>query len=528
MNGAEAAHLAIPSSTTTLATMDGGSTARGDILYRNSQGTVYLIDIPTSISAAQGILGQVLVSREPLQQPFKLNDPKSAAARENVLQRSMDPAIHSAYIEAILDALREIKGEYHGDWCLQRKVLQTRQSRKRKLSSFNDDKIGDAHVDSQSSPIPLDESSDHIPEDRERHELPWSVLDSVIKQAGRPSSQLRLNVCVGSIATEKTGREQEQNSEWELDAPGPHSTHSHKNQTGFQSSHENRANLCVSKTVDLGYTNETPAYWDGFFRNTQTSPLQLSITDLFDKSSLQYRFFVPSQATFLLGDCCDSSSFRAAVREQKSLRRFDFILMDPPWPNASARRKNNYSRASSWREMKKLILEMDLETYIAPNGYIAIWSTNSRSGRELVLGPGGIFEQLNVALVEEWIWAKTTVSGEPVSPLDGLWKKPFETLLVAKAPANSLSGAHPPAEVKRRVIFAVPDMHSRKPCLKNLIEEMLPEAKQDSVLEIFARYLVAGWWSWGNEVLKFNWDKCWTAKDSTNHETAPSRQPISE
>ncbi|KAK3076285.1 hypothetical protein LTS18_013420, partial [Coniosporium uncinatum] len=28
-------------------------------------------------------------------------------------------------------------------------------------------------------------------------------------------------------------------------------------------------------------------------------------------------------------------------------------------------------------------------------------------------------------------------------------------------------------------------------------------------LEVFARHLVEGWWSWGDEVLKFSWDGCW-------------------
>lgn len=75
-----------------------------------------------------------------------------------------------------------------------------------------------------------------------------------------------------------------------------------------------------------------------------------------------------------------------------------------------------------------------------------------------------------------------------------------------------------PASVKRRVIAAVPDLHSRKPCLKDLFERVFCSAQAPetslvcesyTALEVFARNLTAGWWACGNEVLKFNDRKCW-------------------
>jgi N6-adenosine-specific RNA methylase IME4 len=59
----------------------------------------------------------------------------------------------------------------------------------------------------------------------------------------------------------------------------------------------------------------------------------------------------------------------------------------------------------------------------------------------------------------------------------------------------------------------VPDMHSRKPCLKKMLEEYIPEPADYSALEVFSRYLVTGWTSWGNEVLKFNCDYYWKIED---------------
>jgi len=160
--------------------------------------------------------------------------------------------------------------------------------------------------------------------------------------------------------------------------------------------------------------------------------------------------------------------------------------------------------------MKQLIVGMDLDTLIAPSGLVGMWITNKPAVRSLVLGSGGLFESLNVGLIEEWIWVKTTTDGQPVTALDGLWRKPYEVLLLARAPQNPLQVVTEATEIKRRVIVGVPDIHSRKPCLKSLIELYMPDRNNYKALEIFARHLVAGWWSWGNEVLKFNWQGYWT------------------
>ena len=140
---------------------------------------------------------------------------------------------------------------------------------------------------------------------------------------------------------------------------------------------------------------------------------------------------------------------------------------------------------------------------------MGIWITNKESLRDFVLGPGGLFEAWNVGLIEEWVWIKTTTKGEPMFSLDSLWRKPYEVLLLGRAAPNSWTTAAAAAEVKRRVIAAVPDVHSRKPCLKELLEQCISRPNDYSALEIFSRHLVTGWTSWGNEVIKFNWEKYW-------------------
>lgn len=265
--------------------------------------------------------------------------------------------------------------------------------------------------------------------------------------------------------------------------------------------------------------------WDGLWYNAHPHPVLLTITDENSKKisnvsseaslELTTKFHIPPLSTFLLSNCKESSKFRSALRFLSSTyslpRHFNFILLDPPWPNASAKRKSSYSTASQLRDLKYLLLGMDIDTYIASSGYIGIWITNAPSIRKLVLGEGGLFEAWNVGLVEEWIWVKTTISGEPVTSLDGLWRKPYEVLLLGKAPGNRLEAVRnlEEEEVVHRVIFGVPDLHSRKPCLKEIIEGLRIIGKRGMVLEVFARCCIAGWWSWGNEVLKFAWDRCW-------------------
>jgi N6-adenosine-specific RNA methylase IME4 len=278
--------------------------------------------------------------------------------------------------------------------------------------------------------------------------------------------------------------------------------------------------------------------WDGCFNNATDKSLYMRITQPIHTPSEELEsvklisstgefhnykrpfrmrplsFTIPPMSSFYLGDCEQPgpvqirNMLRSYAQDYHTKRFFDFILLDPPWPNSSAKRKGSYSAFQMLGQIDKMFQSMDLDRYIAPSGLVGVWVTNRPKVRELVLGFGGLFERLNVSLVEEWVWLKTTVNGEPVTDLDGLWRKPYEVLLLGRAPASRLETAQTAVEVKRRVIVGVPDLHSRKPCLKTLIESMLPQKYQ--ALEIFARYLVAEWWSWGNEVLKFNWDGYWT------------------
>jgi N6-adenosine-specific RNA methylase IME4 len=136
--------------------------------------------------------------------------------------------------------------------------------------------------------------------------------------------------------------------------------------------------------------------------------------------------------------------------------------------------------------------------------------TNRRSVRDAARA---FMRQMGLVVVEEWVWVKVTSGGEPVGAVDGEWRKPYEVLLVARLAGNEYERAEDESGVKRRIILAVPDEHSRKPCLKELCELLLDLPKPYEALEVFARGLTAQWHAWGDEVLLFNWDGYWRDND---------------
>jgi len=210
--------------------------------------------------------------------------------------------------------------------------------------------------------------------------------------------------------------------------------------------------------------------------------------------------YLPPSSTFLCGNIEDSvGAFTAAAP------KFNLIVMDPPWPNRSARRKQSYTVSSRSSDIQALLQSLPATEHLADDGLLAIWVTNKPAFRELLLETGCLFDTWGITLTDEWIWLKVTTSGKPIFQIDSKWRKPYEVLLIGQK-----QGVTPKLQedVKRKVFIGVPDLHSRKPNLRTLFEPRLPPNYQ--ALEIFARNLTAGWWAWGNEVLKFQMEENWT------------------
>ncbi|KAI1485771.1 MT-A70-domain-containing protein [Biscogniauxia mediterranea] len=214
---------------------------------------------------------------------------------------------------------------------------------------------------------------------------------------------------------------------------------------------------------------------------------------------------VPAQAHYLLGTIdAQRDSFLKRAPE------FDLIVLDPPWPSRSVRRKTDgYSTVYGMEEARDLLAHIPISAHLKPNGLVAIWVTNKATVTDLLTSPSdGMFSQWGLEPIGEWVWLKITSSGDPVVDVESQWRKPWERLLIAKK-----KGADVKLPATSKVMLGVPDIHSRKPNLRSLFRGVLPNDYLG--LEVFARNLTAGWWGWGNEVLYFQQRHHWVR---ANHE----------
>ena len=425
------------------------------ILYQNPEGNITLLDIPKSIALAQGRRDTLRSPQPPLKPIFvDTHVPKTAKGKQ-MADYLTDPPLHFEYKTDIEAALVKIMSNVKGSsWCLPRPEMAFKPNST--MSELDEEKLLVTRLNEWRQCKGEDETFDF--------------------------QKMMATFGAGS----------------ETDATVTHP-------------------WLMSCRSGNGPVPQKEA-WSPCFHNPEPHAVNLTIFDNTAQPSIpgSFTFRIPSKSTFFLGDVEQSQEFRASFRmltEEYNLpRHFDFILMDPPWPSGSVKRKGNYEQKGGVPHMTKMLLKMDIGSYLEHNGLVGIWITNKKSLRDVVLGPGGLFESWNVGLIEEWIWIKTTTKGEPVFDLDSSWRKPYETLLLGRAAPNAFSKPEVPLVAKRRVIAAVPDVHSRKPCLKELIESLMSNPRDYSAMEVFSRYLVEGWTSWGTEVIKYNWDNYWVLR----------------
>jgi len=213
-------------------------------------------------------------------------------------------------------------------------------------------------------------------------------------------------------------------------------------------------------------------------------------------------FIIPEASRYLHGSIVSQRT--AFFSDAPS--SFNLMLIDPPWPNRSAKRKRGgYHPARNFESIRSLLTLIPVASHLAADGLVGVWVTNSPQAADLLTSSqGGLFAQWDVELVGEWTWLKVTTQGEPIVSPDSAWRKPWERLLISRKRGGQ--GGRP---IGRKVIVTVPDVHSRKPSLRQLFEEdgLVPPGYE--ALEVFARNLTAGWWSWGDEVLLFQHRDHW-------------------
>ncbi|KAA8893773.1 MT-A70-domain-containing protein [Sphaerosporella brunnea] len=210
-------------------------------------------------------------------------------------------------------------------------------------------------------------------------------------------------------------------------------------------------------------------------------------------------FCVPPNSGFTLGPL----STRLLVGQGE----VDFLILDPPWPNASAKRKRGYrteNRFAIWG----LLSELRVGEVVKAGGVVAVWVTNKKGIWE---GVEQWLKECGCIIEATWWWVKVTGTGDPVVPLTGGvgGRKAWEALVFARR-GDSVE-VRGEKRFEDRILVSVPDLHSRKPGVKELVEEYLPVGYKGA--EVFGRGLTEGWVTFGDECLKWNWEGWWVSEE---------------
>ncbi|XP_072385204.1 N(6)-adenine-specific methyltransferase METTL4 isoform X1 [Diabrotica undecimpunctata] len=192
------------------------------------------------------------------------------------------------------------------------------------------------------------------------------------------------------------------------------------------------------------------------------------------------------------------------MEKHLSSRQFDLILLDPPWWNKYIRRKRKKSSDGYSMMYNEDLKNLPIGDLLSDEGLVAVWCTNSKQNLDALLNE--VFPKWNVQFTAKWFWLKVTTRGEPICPFfDPPGKQPYEKLVFGHRNRTTLL----PEDGK--LLLSVPSaLHSHKPPLVDVLKEYLPENPR--CLEVFARYLLPNWTSYGNEVIKLQHESLFVLK----------------
>ncbi|XP_030346246.1 N(6)-adenine-specific DNA methyltransferase METTL4 isoform X3 [Strigops habroptila] len=169
------------------------------------------------------------------------------------------------------------------------------------------------------------------------------------------------------------------------------------------------------------------------------------------------KYLVPPKSSFLLSDV---SCLQPLLNYKK---KYDVIVIDPPWENKSVKRSSRYSYLSSWQ-----IKQIPVPALAAPNCLVVTWVTNRQKHLHFVKDE--LYPHWSVKTLAEWHWVKITGAGEFVFPLDSLHKKPYEVLVLGRVRGEVKETLRKSEDVRpipeHKLIVSIPcSLHSHKPPL---------------------------------------------------------------
>ncbi|XP_014667341.1 PREDICTED: methyltransferase-like protein 4 isoform X2 [Priapulus caudatus] len=128
-------------------------------------------------------------------------------------------------------------------------------------------------------------------------------------------------------------------------------------------------------------------------------------------------FIIPANSSFLLSDF---SRLEPLLSRRK---KYDLVVMDPPWENKSVKRMKTYGTLTDWDLYKIPVCRL-----CAPGSLVAVWVTNKQ--KQIRFVKEELFLHWNVQYIATWHWLKVTTQGEPVCNIESEHKKPYEHLII--------------------------------------------------------------------------------------------------
>lgn len=111
-------------------------------------------------------------------------------------------------------------------------------------------------------------------------------------------------------------------------------------------------------------------------------------------------------------NCIFYSKDISEIHVQLLQKKFDVILLDPPWWNKYIRRKRKKSPYTYNMMYNTDLKSIPIEKMLTDNGIVIVWCTNSP--QHLNDLTQNIFPKWGVKFVAKWYWVKITIFGEPI------------------------------------------------------------------------------------------------------------------
>ncbi|XVF73714.1 hypothetical protein PTKIN_Ptkin13bG0005000 [Pterospermum kingtungense] len=209
---------------------------------------------------------------------------------------------------------------------------------------------------------------------------------------------------------------------------------------------------------------------------------------------LNRRYILPRESCFYMSDLGQIHN----IIPVESDSGFNLIVIDPPWENGSARQKSVYPTLPN-----RYFLSLPIKQLTHREGaLVALWVTNREKLQIFV--EKELFPAWGVSYFSTIYWLKVKGDGSLISDLDLFHHRPYECLLVGYCCGKDSDYILEFKALKdKHVVISIPGGYSRKPPIGKLLLEHVPGIKPARCIELFAREMVAGWVSWGNEPLHF-------------------------